>query len=192
MDKKHIITIAGKLGSGKSSTAKRVSEILGYKYYSTGGMMRNLAKEKNISLGELSLIAENDPSIDKILDDYNLEIGESSDVVLDSRLGFHFIPNSFKVFIELDPETAAKRILLDKKNNLNRNTEADGDFDTEESIAEKVKERLISEKKRYKELYDIEDHTSYKNFDLIINSGNLSLEEVVEKVIKEYQNWLNN
>lgn len=192
MDKKRIITIAGKLGSGKSSTAKRVSELLGYKYYSTGGMMRNLAKEKDVSLGELSLIAEKDSSIDKILDDYNLEIGKLDDVVLDSRLGFYFIPNSFKVFIELDPETAAKRILLDKKNNLNRHTEADGDFDTEESIATKVKERLISEKKRYKELYGIEDHTSYENFDLIINSGALSLEEVVEKVIKEYKNWLNN
>src|ERR1035437_7748083 len=102
MDKKHIITIAGKLGSGKSSTAKMVSEILNYKHYSTGDFMRSIADQKGVPLGELNKIAETDPSIDKMLDDRNKEIGTMEDIVLDSRLGFYFIPESFKVFLELD------------------------------------------------------------------------------------------
>src|ERR1035437_2410244 len=111
MNKKHIITIAGKLGSGKSSTAKMVAEILNYKHYSTGDFMRSIADEKGIPLVKFNKIAENDPSIDKILDDRNKEIGNMENIVLDSRLGFYFIPESFKVFLELDPSIASERIL---------------------------------------------------------------------------------
>lgn len=192
MEKKHIITIAGKLGSGKSSTAKKVAEILGYEHKSTGDFMREIAVNRGVSLGDLSVIAENDPSIDKELDDHNLNIGTKNNVVLDSRLGFHFIPNSFKVFLDLDEETASERILKDKLNNPNRNTESTGDFDTVESIKEKIKLRLESEKKRYKDLYNIEDHTDHSNFDLVLNTKEISLEEVSKRVVEEYNNWLKN
>lgn len=191
MNKKHIITIAGKLGSGKSSTAKKVAEILDYTHYSTGDFMRSIADQKGVPLGELSKIAETDLSIDKMLDDRNIEIGKMENIVLDSRLGFHFIPNSFKVFLELDPSVASERILKDKNFNPNRNKESNDNFDTPESIKEKINFRLDSERKRYKELYGIEDHTSPENFDLIINTKEISLEEVSKKVIEEYNKWLN-
>jgi len=192
MNKKYIITIAGKLGSGKSSTAKKVAEILGYKHFSTGDFMRDMANKRNVSLGDLSLIAETDLSIDKDIDNYCLEIGEKERVVLDSRLGFYFIPKSFKVFLELNPQIASQRILEDKKNNPNRKTETSGSFDTEEAIIEKNQNRLSSEKKRYKELYNIKDHISHKNFDLVINTEKIPLEEVVKKVIEEYNKWIEN
>lgn len=190
MNKKHIITIAGSLGSGKSSTAKMVAEMLGYKHYSTGDFMRSIAEEKCVSLVEFNKIAESDSSIDKMLDDKNLEIGEMQNVVLDSRLGFHFIPSSFKVFLELDSSIASERILKDKNFNPNRNKESSGSFDTVESIKEKINSRLESERKRYKDLYNIEDHTEYNNFDLVINTADIPLEEVSKKVIEEYNNWL--
>ncbi len=191
MIKKHIITIAGKLGSGKSSTAQKVSEILNYQHFSTGDFMRAIADARGISLGELGKIAESDTSIDKELDDRNIKIGEMENVVLDSRLGFHFITSSFKVFLELDPDIASERILKDKNNNPNRNTESNDSFDTAESIKEKINIRLISERKRYKELYNIDNHTSHDNFDLVINTEKIPLEEVSKKVVDEYNNWLN-
>lgn len=191
MEKKHIITIAGKLGSGKSSTAKMVAGILGYEHRSTGDFMREIAAKRGVSLGDLSIIAETDSSVDKELDDNNLNIGEQNNIVLDSRLGFHFIPNSFKVFLDLDPETASERILKDKLSNPNRSTEATGSFDTVESIKEKINLRLESERKRYKDLYNIDDHTSHSNFDLVINTKDITLEEVSNKVVEEYNNWLN-
>lgn len=191
MIKKHIITIAGKLGSGKSSTAKMVADILNYKHYSTGDFMRSIAEEKNIPLGEFNKIAENDPSIDKMLDDHNLEIGEMENVVLDSRLGFHFISDSFKVFLELDPVIASERILNDKNFNPNRHKESNDNFDTVNTIKEKINLRLESERKRYKDLYNIEDHTDHTNFDLIIDTEKIPLEEVSRKVIEGYNKWLN-
>ncbi len=190
-DKKHIITIAGKLGSGKSSTAKKVAEILGYTHYSTGDFMRSIADKKGVSLGDLNIMGETDPSIDKELDDRNIEIGNMENIVLDSRLGFHFIPKAFKVFLDLDAETASERILKDKENNPNRSKEATGSFDSKESIINKITQRLTSERKRYKDLYGIEDHTSPSNFDLVINTKEIPLEEVSKMVVEEYNNWLN-
>jgi len=191
MLKKHIITIAGNLGSGKSSTAKMVSEILGYKHSSTGDFMRSIASDRGVSLMELSKIAENDPSVDISLDDHNREVGKEENVVLDSRLGFHFVPESFKVFLKLDSTIAAQRILNDKSNNPNRRKEDISNFDTVENISRSILERLISEKKRYKDLYEIADHTSSDNFDLVIDTSTLPLEEVSNKVVEEYNNWLN-
>ena len=191
MNKKHIITIAGKLGSGKSSTAKIVASQLSYTHLSTGDFMRSIADDRGVSLGELSKIAETDLSIDKMLDDKNKNIGEMENIVLDSRLGFHFIPESFKVFLELDPETASERILKDKENNPNRSKETSDSFDTKESILEKINYRLLSERKRYKDLYGIEDHTAKSNFDLVINTKEITLDQVCQKVVEEYNNWLN-
>ncbi|MBK5215202.1 MAG: cytidylate kinase family protein [Candidatus Pacebacteria bacterium] len=191
MAKKHIITIAGKLGSGKSSTAKMVSEILNYKHLSTGDFMRSIANEKGISLALLSQMAEKDDSIDKALDDRNLEIGKMENVVLDSRLGFYFIPGSFKVFLELDPHKASERILEDIKSNPNRHTEDDGVFNTKESIMESINTRLLSERKRYNNLYKIEDLTAHENFDLVIDTSNTPLPDVSKKIIEEYNKWIN-
>ena len=190
MEKKHIITIAGKLGSGKSSTAKMVASILGYEHRSTGDFFRSIAKERGVSTIELNKLAEIDMSIDTEADNRNKEIGKMENIVLDSRLGFYFIPTSFKVFLELDPKIAAKRILADKNNNLNRNNETSNSFDTEAQILNSISERLLLEKNRYKDIYGIEDNTAHSNFDLIINTEEFSLEEVSKKVIEEYNKWL--
>ena len=52
--KKEIITIAGANGSGKSSTAKKIAQQLGFKHLSSGDLMRQIAKENNITLEELA------------------------------------------------------------------------------------------------------------------------------------------
>jgi len=190
MEKKKIITLAGSLGSGKSSTAKRLADILNYEHYSTGDFMRSIADEKGVSLVELSLLAETDRSIDEELDNKNKEVGKKENVIIDSRLGFYFIPQSFKVFLKLDPKISAERILKDKQTNKNRQNEASQDFDTEEGIMKSIKIRQESEKKRYQELYGIWDYTDPRNFDLIIDTSLLPLEGVVDKIIEEYSNWL--
>ncbi len=190
MSKKHIITIAGNLGSGKSSTAKKVASILGYTHMSTGDFMRDIAEKRGISLMELSKLAETDSTIDKELDDRNVEIGKKTEIVIDSRLGFYFIPESFKVFLELDPSVASERILKDKENNPNRHKEDNSAFDSKESIMESISNRLESERKRYQSLYNIEDLTNKSHFDLVINTSSTALEDVSKKIIEEYQKWL--
>lgn len=190
--KKHLITIAGTLGSGKSSTANRLASILGYTRASTGDFMRQMAEDRGVSLGELQKMAENDSSIDHSIDDQSKAIGQKSDIILDSRLGFHFIPDSFKVFLTLPTHIAAERILKDAASNPARHKETDTGFQTEQDIVTAVEARAESERKRFKEIYGIANSTDPANFDLVINTGEYDLETVVQKVLAAYNEWLGN
>jgi CMP/dCMP kinase len=185
--KKEIITIAGAPGSGKSSTADLVAKKLNFAHFSSGDFMRKIALEKNISLNELSALAEKDDSIDISIDNENKRVGKLNKVVVDSRLAFHFIPNSFKVFLDLPVEIAAERIIKDlKENELRQKSEQSKN---KEEVYKKITTRLESEKKRYRELYNL-DHTDKTQFDLVIDTNKNNLEQVVNIIVTEYKNWL--
>lgn len=187
MDKKEIITITGTLGSGKSSTADAVAKELGYTRFSSGDFMRKIALELGTSLNELGIKAQNDPSIDKKIDAEVKKAGEMEKIVIDSRLAFHWIPTSFKVYLDLPPEIAKERIFNNlKENQLRKESE---DSKTPEEIYEKIIDRRESEKKRYKELYGIENHADHKNFDLVVDTNKNNLIEVVNIVLEEYKLW---
>ena len=187
--KKEIITIAGANGGGKSSTAKEVAVRLGFKHFSSGDFMRQIAKENNITLEELAKIAEKEDWVDKKLDDYVKSVGLEEKAVIDSRLAFHFIPDSFKVYLELDPKIAAQRMLNDMENNPARHLENNGEVGSVGEMAEKSAKRLASERKRYFDLYGIKDHKDKKNFDLVIDTNKNNLEQVVNIAISEYKKW---
>lgn len=188
--KKEIITISGLPGSGKSSTADNVAKALAYQRFSSGDFMRKMAVEKGITLNELSKIAENDNGlIDNKIDDEVSKLNEREKIVVDSRLAFHFLKNSFKVFLDLAPEISKNRVLESLNNNPLR-LQSEGLSNAEE-VYEKIIERLNSEKKRYKELYNL-DYTDKNNFDLIIDTNKNNLEEVVKIIITEYKKWLQN
>lgn len=177
------ITISGTLGSGKSTVAKMLAEKLKYEYYSTGQIMRDMAIKKNISLNDISKIAGKDFSIDKEIDDYQVSIGkEKNNFVLEGRLGFHFVPDSIKIFLKCDEQVAVQRVLkgLKEKDPLRLN---EGLKENEESILKNFKERRDSENERYKTLYGItQDDKS--NFDLIIDTTSIPPDEVCSKIIE--------
>lgn len=184
--KKKIITIAGNAGSGKSSTADGVAEILDYDRFSSGDFMRAVAESRGVTLEKLHAMAEEDPSIDHEIDKQNMKMGERENIVIDSRLAFHFIPYSFKVFLSLDPDVAAKRIFKDKQESSDRDMEEE--TRSKEEVRERIEERMQSNRRRYKELYDI-DYLDESQFDLVIDTDENTLEQVVKEVVKEYKNW---
>lgn len=188
--KKHIITITGVPGSGKSSTADGVAKYLNYHRFSSGDFMRNIALDMGISLNDLGKIAETDGGkIDARIDDQVREAGKKENIVVDSRLAFHWIPESFKVFLDLPLEISKKRIFQSLQNNKLR-IESEGIANIDE-VYRKITERLANERKRYKDLYGIANHTDPKNFDLVIDTNKNNLEKVVEIVLSEYKKWLN-
>lgn len=187
MIKKQIITISGFPGSGKSSTADLVAKKLGFERFSSGDFMRQIAVNQKISLNELSVLAENDNKVDESIDNAVKAAGEKEKIVIDSRLAFHWIPNSFKVYLDLPLEIAKERISNNLKTNKFR-MESEGQMNVDE-IYEKIVSRLESERKRYQELYDV-DHTDKNNFDLIIDTNKNNLEQVVDIIVSEYKNWL--
>lgn len=171
-----IITIGGKAGSGKSTVAKLIAEELGLKHYSVGDLQRQLAKEKGISLLELSKLEEKDPKVDKQLDEKQKLLGERGDnFVIDSRLGAMFIPHAdFKIFLDADEKIRAKRILKDKRAIEKSKT-------TKQTIAN-IKKREASENKRYKKYYRY-DCYDLAWYDLVIDTTGISPKEVVDKII---------
>lgn len=184
--KKHIITIAGFPGSGKSSTAKRVAKLLGYEHFSSGDLFRKMAAERGLSIEEINFTAEKQREIDLEVDKLLSKMGKAKDdLVIDSRMAFHWIPDSFKVFLDLDPKIAAERTFahIQKKGRVSQSGSSI------DEVRENTLKRRQSEQKRYWNLYNV-DVIDKKKFDLVVDTGANDLEQVIEIVIKAYQRWL--
>src|ERR1700747_1164567 len=109
--KRDVITIAGSLGSGKSSTAKAVAAALGFRHFSSGDLFRQLAAERGESIEAMNISAELQRDIDLKVDNLLQDMYRTEDcLVIDSRMAWHWMPGSFKVFLTLDPATAGERI----------------------------------------------------------------------------------
>src|SRR3989338_4999532 len=151
MEKKEIITICGGLGSGKSSTAKRVAETLGFKHFSSVDFFREAALEMGISVNEINKRAETEKEIDYQTDEKLRALRNEKKMVIDSRTAFHWIPESFKVYLDLSPEIAKERVLNSMRENKLRAQTEEGA--SPEEVYKKMQERFESEQKRYWELY---------------------------------------
>ena len=177
-----IITISGKVGSGKSSVGILVAKKLGFKYYCIGDVRREMAKKKGISLSELNKLGEKDPSTDLEPDKFAEEKGKTEDnFVIVGRTSFHFIPKSVKIFLDVDPKTGAERVLNHSRNNEKYK-------DLSEAI-EKIRMRFESDKLRYKKYYNL-DILNKKNYDYVIDTTNLTIKEVVDKIIEKIRIYL--
>ncbi|MCM2339046.1 MAG: AAA family ATPase [Burkholderiales bacterium] len=187
MVKKEIITICGGLGSGKSSTAKKVAQILGYDHFSSGDFFRQVGLELGLSINEINKRAETDKKIDEMTDQKLRDLNDKNKIVIDSRTAYHWIPESFKVYLDLPKEIAKNRILESIKNDsLRQKSEK---VSTIEEVYEKMTERFESEQKRYWNLYKI-DNTDKNKFDLIIDTNKNNLEEVVNIIVSKYKSWI--
>lgn len=184
--KKHIITITGFPGSGKSSTAKGVASKLGYEHFSSGDLYRKMAGERGLSVEELNFAAEKQREIDLEVDELIKRIGkEKENLVMDSRMAFNWIPDSFKVFLELDPKIAAKRTFA----HIQKEGRASQSGSSIDEVLENTLKRRNSEQKRYQSLYNV-DITDKTQFDLVVDTGVHDLNEVINIVIAAYQKWL--
>lgn len=171
-----IVTISGKPGSGKSTVAKMLADKLKYKHYSIGDFMGEIALQRKISLLELSALAEKDSSIDKLLDKRQIDLGKNEDnFVIDSRLGFHFIPNSIKIFLDVSLLEGAKRIYNTKRADEKENTSL-------KNTTTSIKKRIHSECQRYKEYYGI-NHCDKKNYDIVINTTHITPQQAVNRIL---------
>lgn len=185
--KKHIITIAGRPGSGKSTAAKRIAAQLGFAHASGGDLYRTAGLERGMDILQANLANIETGEIDKIVDDKMREINATGDrMVIDSRTAWHFIPNSFRVFLDLDLLTAAKRILadMDEERREREHIPADSRL-----YAEELRARQAAETRRYKKLYNIEPF-NLNNYDLVIDTGTNNPEQVAAQILDAYQQWL--
>ncbi|MBO5997803.1 MAG: cytidylate kinase family protein [Alphaproteobacteria bacterium] len=181
---KKSITITGSLGSGKSSVAKKLSADLDLIYYSTGSAQRQIATQMGITTLELNHLADKDKSIDEKIDGVIKAMNNDGKAyIVDSRLAWHFMPDSFKVKLIVDKKQAAERIFNDTVRS------GESKYDNVDQVIKAIEERRHSERERFLRVYqvDIENNSA---FDLVIDTTHLSIDEVCQQIKDAYQKYI--
>jgi len=181
-----IITISGNAGSGKSTVASMLVDKLSAKRIYVGGIRREMARKMRMDLAEFNKYGETHPETDidvdnKIRDEARLLDGVGEIVIVEGRTQYYFLPESFKVFIKVDPMVGAQRIFLDLKENKDKRNE--DNVSTLEQVEKSIEKRQKSDAKRYKKYYSIDPYNE-KNYDLVIDSSKVTPEQVCEKIIE--------
>lgn len=163
------ITIFGLAGTGTTSAGKMLAEKLGYQFVSSGYMFRQMAEENKMTLNEFEEATNKDPKFDRELDQRIKEFGEKNDnFIIESRLAWHFIPDSIKIKLTCDLNERIKRVAEREKIPF--------------AVAKEhneFRDKKIAE--RYEKYYDIKDFNDDK-FDLVIDTTTTSIEDVVQRI----------
>lgn len=184
MKKLEIISISGEPASGKGAVSSLLSEKLNYSIYRNGEYFRSLAKKNNMSVTEFNLYVNDHPDIDMDIENSARKYASNhSKFIIDARLGFYVVPDSFKVYLTIDNDEAAKRAFNDPNR---KDTES---FSSLEEQKKDLVDRYNYETERYKNLYGV-DKTDLSNYNLVIDTTFKSVVEVTDIIIREYNNWL--
>jgi predicted cytidylate kinase len=179
-----IISFSGAQGSGKTTTAKMLAKHLNYPRYYMGGLRREAAKKKGLTLGEYNKLGESDPSTDIEVDEMQKKMGQEQDnFIIEGRTSWYFIPHSIKIYLDVDPDEGARRIyssLKEKEEKESRNE--DKGLNSVQAVRESNDRRKESDNKRYRKYYDIDVYNP-KNYDLYIDTTNLSAEETLKQIL---------
>lgn len=175
------ISLAGDLGSGKSTVSDILIGRLGAEYYSTGAIVRSIAARRNMSVVELNVYMETHPEIDNEIDDGLRELSNvEAPLVIDSRMAWHFTKGTFKIYLSTDAEVSALRI-------MNANRIGEHAASLEETIKE-TKARRASEKKRYFEQYGV-DIKDLGNYSLIVDTTYATPAEIANVIVDSFEIW---
>ncbi len=187
MKKRKIIAITGNIASGKSKVVRKIANRLGMGTYFASKNFRKLSRDYNMDLATFNEYIECNPEIDRAIDktmaDY---LNNNDNLVVDSRLAWFFEKDAFKVFITVNLNVAALRLAKDSKN---RNVE--DKYDSIDEAKNAIIKRQRYERDRYKKEYGI-DILDYSNYDLVIDSTNLSSDDISNMIIEQYNDWLKN
>ena len=98
--------------------------------------------------------------------------------------GWYAVPESFKVYLKVDINIAAKRVFNDETRR-----DSERKFETVEEQKQDIEKRYNLENARYFELYGVRKEDE-SNYDLVLDTSNLTPNEVADKIEEEYKKWL--
>ena len=168
------ITLSGEVASGKSTVGKILAEKLNYKFVSIGNRTREFAESKGLDIVQFQKECLNDANIDKLIDkQFSEECNASENLIIDYRLGYKFISNSYHIFLKISETSAIER--LKKANRYN---------ETHLTISD----RNNTFRNQFQNSYGI-DYTDLSNYDLVIDVDKfLSAEEIAETILQLIKN----
>lgn len=179
-----LISITGRLGSGKSTVCNIMKERYGFEIYSTGTINREFARRLGISTLELNKRLNEDPSLDHEIDGTVTKLSEErkdDKLIFDSRMAWHFAKNTFKIFLTIEPMEAARRVMKDQRGAEERYTDIN-------DACEKLVERSRVERDRFVDIYGV-DYYDYNNFNIVVDTTSRTPEEVVAIIMENYEKY---
>lgn len=169
------ITLFWLAWSGTSTIAKMLCKELWYTFMSTGNIFREYAKDAGMDLYEFeNTIAKKDPNFDIKLDNKVQVFWENNDnFVFESRLAWHFIPDSFKIFLDCERDERYRRIQEREKWSL-------------EDIIFFNTRREKELEERYAQIYpEIHFPPNAEDFDLAIDATHTSPEDIIKHILSK-------
>ncbi len=163
-----IIAVSGLGGSGKDTLGRALAKELGLSVVSP--TFKTLAKEEGISLMEFQERAKGNPEIDRKFDDALKRESAKGDCVVTTWLGPWMVEADYRVWVIAPLKIRAGR--LAKRDGLS----------FEDALAH-LEKRDADNRERYLKVYGI-DIGNLEGFDLAVNSGSQSPEELVKIVLE--------
>jgi cytidylate kinase len=178
MDKKIVICISGMAGTGKSTLTKKLAEEFGLKCYSGGDALKELASSEGYDAARqgwwespegLNFLNERlkDPKFDKAVDAKLLEYAQHGNVLLDSWTMPWLLKDGFKIWLLASLDKRAARVAVRDKISV-------------EEAFKVLGEKEGRTKAIYKELYGFSLGEDLSPFDLVLDTDNLTAQEVFE------------
>lgn len=169
------ITISGPIGSGKTTVCTLLSKTLGVECVVSGSIFRQMAQELDLSLADFGRLAETDPKYDHILDERMVQIArDHSDIIMEGRLTAHMLTRNgipaLCVYLDAPVDVRVARVVERELKDIAQ-------------ARQELLERERSEALRYQRYYDI-DIRDKGVYDLVIDTGALKPDEVVQRIVK--------
>ena len=176
------IAITGTPGSGKSTLARELAKRLGLKHYSIGDMRRKIARERSMTLAELNRLGESEDWTDRPVDEFVKKLGQSEEgFVIESRTAWHFIPGAIKIFLDAAEEARARRVLA--------RPNPEEQFSTLQEVLASLRERLHSDRTRYRQYYGIDPFDPSRH-DILLDNTEKSPQETLREALHQIRRWI--
>lgn len=167
------ITISGKICTGKSTLLKSLEKELNWPVFMTGQLFREYVKKNRLNLEH---VEEQNEALTKKIDFKVRDMLKlPGNLIVDgwmSGIMANNFPNILKVLLVCDDNIRYRRFADREKINLD-----------EAKI--RVDERQNNWLNKLKKIYKRDDFMDPKNYDLIIDTSNISLPEIVKKVLQK-------
>jgi CMP/dCMP kinase len=169
-----IVTVGGLPGTGTSTLCRLLERELGLPYVYAGQIFRQEAAARGLSLQEMNELAQNDESVDRQLDERQLELLRKGNVILEGRMAGWLAHNNgidaLKVWIVCDEAERIRRLV-------------DRDGGDPEEQRRMTEERVRLERDRYLRYYGV-DTDDLSIYDLVLDSTATPPQTLVERVLE--------
>jgi predicted cytidylate kinase len=168
------IALSGDVGTGTTTLGRNLASSLGWNHVNAGDYFRSWHRERGIPLEDVQDIPE---EVDREIDDkFRTDMAVLAQTVFESHLAGWLArdsPQTFKILCVADPSVTMPRI-----------ASREGWSVEEAAHFSQLRSQRLNEK--FAKLYDVSDPYDPSFFDVVIDTTNLSVGEVLDRTLRQF------